>query len=191
MNRVGIGYDALLAFHIICGVVGFGTVGLTGWFANRALADPADRSVARYFTTGTNWAARVIYLVPLSGIGLLFMGNGSGQVAHEDWVIAGILLWLIAAALSGMYVWPAERRIQDWVNSSPTRQTNDLSASRIDRGPESAWQNPGVDSDLEGNIRVFPTGMRRTLATTSRVAGVCDLIYVCAFVVMIAKPGGA
>ncbi len=98
---------------MLVGVSGFGALAATGSFAGRARrsADPFSApSLRRFFRPGHNLAARAIYLVPLTGGGLLALGHGEDLTAAWPWI--GLALWCVAVALASAVVWPAERAIQ-------------------------------------------------------------------------------
>ena len=66
--------------------------------------------LAARFPTRRNWAARVIHLMPLTGMALVGMGSSDVSFSHA-WVIAGLLLWLAAAGHLEARVLPAEREL--------------------------------------------------------------------------------
>jgi len=110
----GPAYDLLLVTHILAAVVGFGAIAAAGWAASTARRSPdptGDESVRRFFKVGTDWPARVVFLVPVLGLGLLFGGDRSA--AHEPWPWIGLTLWTVAAGLATGLCWPAERRAQE------------------------------------------------------------------------------
>ena len=121
-------YDALVAAHVLCAVVGFGAVALSGVYgalarkpqatgehdlpagARGAAGDrPADE-VARYFSS-RSWAEWLILPVPVLGAVALAMNPSKGDLA-DVWVLGGILVWSLAAALLVLVVRPAESAIR-------------------------------------------------------------------------------
>lgn len=110
----GPGYSVLLVAHVAAAVVGFGSLATTGLQAARARRGPgapgAD-GVRRYFQPGVNWPARILYAVPVLGFALAADSKGAVMIG-DGWVVAGLLLWLAAAAAAEAVVWPGERRIQ-------------------------------------------------------------------------------
>lgn len=161
MSQDSIGYDVVLALHIVTGFVGFAALGMTGFYANQAANEPDSPPVQRFFRRGTNWAARALFLVPLFGVALLYMaGDPSGEARHI-WVVAGVVLWCVAAAAAVAILWPAERTLQEWIVSAG-------------RGA------PGEGSDHEE--------VRRACRRISATAAVADVAYVVAVVLMVAKP---
>ena len=107
-------YSLLLLFHVLFAVIGFGSVGVTGLQASRARRGPsapgAD-AVRRYFQPGVNWAGRALYAVPVLGFALIAASNRAFG-AGDTFVVAGLVLWLVAVAVAEYVLWPAERRIQ-------------------------------------------------------------------------------
>jgi uncharacterized membrane protein len=125
-------YSILLMFHVLCAVVGFGAVGVTGIQAARARRGPsapgAD-AVQRYFRPGVNWAGRALYGVPVFGFALLAASSGAFDVA-DAFVVAGLVLWSAAVAAAEAILWPGERRIQVALSQGWGGQTLDLSLDR-------------------------------------------------------------
>ncbi len=119
MNREGIAYDTVLAVHIVAGFIGFGAMGVSGWFAAQARRRPGSEAVRRYFRPGTNWVARAVYLVPLSGLALLYMGGNPGSEAGEAWVVAGVVIWCVATGMAVLVLWPAEKELAHLLGTPP------------------------------------------------------------------------
>ena len=107
-------YSVLLVLHVAAAVVGFGALAMTGVQAGRALRGPQQpgaEGVRRYFRPGVNWAGRALYAVPVLGFALVADSARSVDVG-DGFVLAGLVLWGVAAAVAEAVVWPAERRIQ-------------------------------------------------------------------------------
>ena len=112
-------YSTLVVTHVLSAVVGFGAVVLTGVQAKRAQRGPSVAGadgVRRYFRPGPNWAGRVVYAVPVLGFASIAASHGAWS-ADDAFVLFGLALWLVAALLAELVVWPAERRIQLLVSS--------------------------------------------------------------------------
>jgi uncharacterized membrane protein len=110
----GVLYTSLLMLHVLCAVVGFGTVVVTGIQAARARRGPSAPGAAgvrRYFRPGVNWAGRALYGVPVFGFSLIEASDGSFRAA-DGFVVVGLALWLVATLVAEAVVWPGERRIQ-------------------------------------------------------------------------------
>jgi len=108
------GFDLLLIGHVACTLFGFGALVTSGIQAirllRRGLAGPGD-TLRRYFAPGVNWVGRVLYGVPVFGFALLGDSNGHLRIGYP-WVVAGLVLWSLAALAAEGFLWPAERRIQ-------------------------------------------------------------------------------
>jgi len=152
-------YTVLVVLHVLCAVVGFGAVVLTGVQASRVRLGPAAPgadSVRRYFRPGTNWAGRSIYGVPVFGFASIAASGGAWRAA-DGFVVIGLVLWLVAAISAELVVWPSERRVQNMVTSD--------------------WGDARWAGDLERECR-------RVAALSALLGG----IFVVAVVVMVARP---
>ena len=133
LNAVPTGalYSTLLMLHVLCALVGFGAVGITGIQATRVLRGPSApgaTGVRRYFRPGVNWTGRALYGVPVFGFCLLAASRGAFR-AGDGFVVAGLILWTTAAVVAEVVVWPGERRIQQALE----RQWTDDGDPRLDR----------------------------------------------------------
>jgi uncharacterized membrane protein len=152
-------YTSLLLFHVLCAVVGFGTMVVTGVQAARARRGPSAsgaEGVRRYFRPGVNWAGRALYGVPVFGFALLAASDGAFE-AGDGFVVVGLTMWLLSALLAEAVVWPGERRIQ---------------VELTERWGE-AGTAPALDRDC-----------RRVAAGAAALA----LLFVAATVIMVGKP---
>ena len=151
-------YSTLLLLHVLCALVGFGAVGVTGIQAARVRRGPSvpgAAGVRRYFRPGVNWMGRALYGVPVCGFCLLAASDGAFR-AGDGFVVAGLVLWATAAVVAEAVVWPVERRIQQAL------------ARR--------WEDDG-DPRLDGDCR-----------RASAAAALLGVVVVAATVLMIAKP---
>ncbi len=71
----------------------------------------------RYFRPGANWAGRTLYGVPVFGFALI-RASGHAFGADDGFVVIGLVLWLSAAVLAEVLVWPGERRIQQEIGAA-------------------------------------------------------------------------
>jgi hypothetical protein len=111
-SNPGAGYDIVLLAHVLSAVVGFGAVGVAGASAmllGRRM--PPSDAVVRYYRPGINAAGRTLFLVPVLGCALIGMGQGAWSYS-DGWVIAGLILWTMAAVAAELWLWPAERGLQ-------------------------------------------------------------------------------
>ena len=90
-------YSVLLVAHVVCAVVGFGAMVVTGVQARRARRGPdgpGAEGVRRYFRPGVNWAGRALYGVPVFGVGLLGGQPGGLQRSATPFVVVGLVVWV-------------------------------------------------------------------------------------------------
>lgn len=110
----GAAFDIVLLLHVAAVLVGLVTVVVSAVMAARVLAADGEAppsSAVGYFAPGVNWAGRVLYAVPLLGLGLLAMSNGAYSIS-DRWVEWGLGLWVVAAVVAEGLLWPAEQRVR-------------------------------------------------------------------------------
>ncbi len=152
-------YTILLMAHVLCAVIGFGTMVVTGVQAGRVRRGPSGPGadgVRRYFRPGVNWAGRALYGVPLFGFALVGASDGALR-SGDGFVVVGLVLWLVAALVAEVVVWPGERRIQ----------------VEVTRG----WGEADAAGALDRDCR-----------QVSGAAVVLAVLFVAATVIMIGKP---
>jgi heme/copper-type cytochrome/quinol oxidase subunit 2 len=106
-------FDALVALHVVSAVVGFGSVAISGVYGATARhADRAESSeeTRRYFQSPgrAEWLIVAVPFFGLAALGFRPEGAHLGQL----WVVAGTIVWLVAAALLLVVVRPSEREIR-------------------------------------------------------------------------------
>lgn len=114
--------DVVLICHVAAAVVGLGAVVVSGVEARRLHAarsvDLVSDSVRRYYAQGTNWAGRVLFLVPVFGATLVALSPHRYDLA-DAWLLGGIVLWVVAASVAEGALWPLERRLQRMLAQPP------------------------------------------------------------------------
>jgi hypothetical protein len=128
-------YTILLMLHVLCAVIGFGTMVVTGVEAARARRGPSGpgaEGVRRYFRPGVNWAGRTLYGVPVFGFSLIEASDGAFR-SGDGFVVVGLMVWLVAAVLAEVVVWPGERRIQVELTTGWGGDTDAALARSLDR----------------------------------------------------------
>jgi hypothetical protein len=109
------GYDVVLLAHVLSALIGLGAVIVAGGCGLALLrSGPGSEALRRYYRPGTNWAGRIIDLVPIFGFVLIGLSKGAWSVS-DAWISAGLLLWAVAAGVGELALWPAERRLQQAV----------------------------------------------------------------------------
>jgi len=110
----GPAFTVVLVCHVAAVLVGMVTLGASALSSARLVAarkGELPASVRAYFSPGSSWTGRVLWLVPAFGVALLAMSGGAYRVG-QGWVVAGFGLWGAAMALCEGVLWPAERRIR-------------------------------------------------------------------------------
>ncbi len=115
----GPAFDLVLLAHVVAVAVSLGTVAVSGVQAARLSRLPAGTAagsnLATYYAPGVNWVGRTLYAVPVLGFVLVGMSHGFFHLG-DDWILAGIALWLVAAMVAEGLLWPNERRLQSLVH---------------------------------------------------------------------------
>jgi hypothetical protein len=92
---------------VVCALVGFGSVAITGAYG--AGARRADRSeeTGRYFAS-RGWPELLLLAVPVFGAAAA-ADRWGGSAFARLWIVGGLLAWVAAAGLLLLVVRPAER----------------------------------------------------------------------------------
>ncbi len=105
-------YRVILLLHLLTAIVGFGGVLLNGAYAAQAAArpGPTGRAVSEANEAVTAIADRVIWLVPLTGLALVWASDGAWQLG-DTWLWASLALFAVAAAASRLLLSPGHHHI--------------------------------------------------------------------------------
>ena len=117
MIATTVGYDVVFVAHV---VVALGVVVVTvGLRAAAASVRPgAERAeLRRRFPDRTNWAARVLHLLPVTGVALSLMGGRDVSFARA-WVGAGVAIYVLLAFWLEARVLPVERSLSRTVHGT-------------------------------------------------------------------------
>ncbi|HVA70344.1 MAG TPA: hypothetical protein VNF08_03360 [Acidimicrobiales bacterium] len=110
MIATSVAYDLVLLVHIIAAVATV-IVLVTMRYAGLAVARGADAlTQARHFPPRRNSAARVLHLLPVTGLIMSFSG-GSSVALSRPWVGVGVLCYLAAAGHLEARTLPQERAV--------------------------------------------------------------------------------
>jgi len=103
-------YGNFLALHIVVAVavLAIFVVMRTSAAAVAKGASPADQ--AKRFPNRPNLSARLFYLLPITGMAMTGIG-GSAMKLSQGWLIAGLILWVLAAGHLEARVLPSERKM--------------------------------------------------------------------------------
>lgn len=132
----GAAFDIVLLLHVACVVVGLATMvasAATATRLRRILPSTTElpEPLRRYFRSGTNWAARTVYGIPVFGFALLAMSAGA-YTLRQGWVMGGLAVFVTVVLLAEGVLWPAERRLQVSLAAGGTGSPHDADAVRHD-----------------------------------------------------------
>jgi len=180
----GVLYTSLLMLHVLCAVVGFGTMAVTGVQAARARRGPSasgSDGVRRYFRPGVNWAGRALYGVPVFGFSLIGASHGAFRAA-DGFVVIGLLLWLTAALVAEAVVWPAERRIQLELTEGWGGHDDDVVGGGGGSGGGGGGGGAGGGDTRDARV------LDRDCRLVATAAGALAVLFLAATVIMVGKP---
>jgi hypothetical protein len=110
MIATSVTYDWIFVVHII-GAVATIIVFVTMRLAALAVARGADASDQMLrFPERRNWAARVIHIMPVTGL-IMSLSGGKSVDPSQPWVIVGLLCYLAAAGHLEVRTLPEERLV--------------------------------------------------------------------------------
>lgn len=114
MIAVTVAYDLVFLVHVLAAVATI-VVLVTLRFAATALVRGAGADEqARRFPQRRNWAARVIHLLPVTGLYMTLTGDSSVSLTRP-WVSTGLLCYVLAAGHLEARTLPQERAIAEIV----------------------------------------------------------------------------
>ena len=112
MIATSVTYDVVFLIHILAAVATV-IVFIAMRVAAQAVAHGADASVQRArFPERRNLAARVVHLLPITGLTMSLSG-GSSVSLTRPWVGVGLLCYLLAAGHLEARTLPLERMVSD------------------------------------------------------------------------------
>lgn len=169
-------YDILVGLHVVCAVVGFGAVAISGAYGAigrrpggsdggaRTGSDGGARTgsteeVNRFFTS-PNRAEYLLVVAPLFGIAAMSVRPGGSEFG-DLWAIFGFVVWVVASALLVGVVRPAEAEIRSGRGAGGGSAGGGAAAG--------GWASPAV--------RLMWAG------------AACDLLFVAALMMMVIQPG--
>jgi hypothetical protein len=115
MIATSVTYDVVLLIHVMAAVATLIVLIVMRWSA-RLVARGADAQTQRArFPARRNWAARVMHLIPITGVIMVASGGHDVSMGHP-WVIVGIVIYLAAAGHLEARVLPLERSIGEMIH---------------------------------------------------------------------------
>lgn len=162
-------YKGLVVAHILCAIVGFGTVFLNGVYAAQAKARPGPEGLA--ITDANITVAKLanyfIYAVAALGILLVIVSDGAWKFS-DTWVGLSLGLYVVGVGLSHGLLLPNVKRLRA------------LSAELVAAGPPPAGATGGPPPQVEEMTR-----RGRTVGLTSTTLHVLLVVILC---LMVWKP---
>jgi hypothetical protein len=105
-----VAYDVVFLIHVIAAVATLTVLVVMRWSAQLIVRGADGATQMQRFPTRRNWAARVIHLMPITGIIMVATGDSGVSLGHA-WIVVGIIIYLAAAGHLEARVLPMERSI--------------------------------------------------------------------------------
>ncbi len=106
-------YDIVLLAHVLAALVALVVVAVAGGSAvSLGRSGPSTDALRRYYRPGTNWAGRVLFLVPVLGVALVAMSQGRLVVRRPVGRWSGWSSGSARRSSAEIALWPAERRLR-------------------------------------------------------------------------------
>ena len=160
-------YKIVLVLHILCAIIGFGTVFFNGIYGAQAKNRKGPEALA--IIQANSLVSRIgeyfIYAVFVLGIVLVVIGDNLWDFG-QTWIILAMIIFIASIAVSHGLLWPSVNKMQA------------LMQEMIDAGPPTGGPPPQA-AELE------KTGRRVGIVST-----VLHLAFVVILVLMVFKPGG-
>jgi hypothetical protein len=131
-------YDLVWMLHVGAALVTAVAL-VSALAAARALASapeghPFPEVVTRYFTPGPEIAGRAIYLIPLTGMGLLGASKGAFNFG-DPFVFVGLALWIVCAGAAEHLIFqPGSKIRRELIEPSATQGALHSMAVKLIRG---------------------------------------------------------
>jgi len=109
-SSTSVTYDLIFVVHIMAAVATL-IVFVTMRFSALAVARGADAATqASRFPPRRNWAARLLHVLPITGLIMSFSGGDSVTLSHA-WIIVGLICYVAAAGHLEARTLPEERTL--------------------------------------------------------------------------------
>jgi hypothetical protein len=163
-------YKIVLLLHILCAIVGFGTVFLNGLYGREAKRRPGPGGLAitEANLTVSGIAEYFIYAVFILGLALVGMSDKAWTFG-QTWIWLATVLYLVGIGISHGVLFPNAKRMKE------------LSAELVAAGPPPEGAPPGPPPQV--------VEMERRGKTLGAASTALHLLLVVILVLMIWKPG--
>lgn len=112
MIAASVGYDLIFLVHVIAAVATITVVVAMRGAAQSVVRGVDGATQARRFPLRRNWAARVLHVLPLTGLAMTLTGDASVSLTRP-WIIVGLLCYLAAAGHLEARTLPLERVVSE------------------------------------------------------------------------------
>ncbi len=113
-SSTSVTYDLIFVVHIMAAVATI-IVFVTMRFSALAVARGADAATqSSRFPSRRNWAARLLHVLPVTGLIMSFSGGSSVTLDHA-WIIVGLFCYLAAAGHLEARTLPEERALSQTI----------------------------------------------------------------------------
>ncbi|HUV09701.1 MAG TPA: DUF2269 family protein [Acidimicrobiia bacterium] len=135
----GDAYNIVLVLHILCAIIGFGSVFLASFFYQQARAHRGSEGIAivEAYRLVSKIATYFMVAVLLLGVALVLMSDDAFNFG-DTWILLSLVVFVIALGMAGAVLEPKEKRaldlqreIETLGESSAAAQTAEL--VRLDR----------------------------------------------------------
>ena len=121
-------FDVFLIIHVLVGLASLVVLGaMYGALAGLSKSSAGERwpaGPARFFAPGHEIGGRVLYLIPVTGFALLGASHGDSS-RHDSFVQIGLGMWVIAALVAEVWVFPATQRLRRLISANEVVPADD------------------------------------------------------------------
>jgi hypothetical protein len=110
MIATSVTYDVVFLIHVMAAVATLIVLIVMRWSAQLVVRGADGDTQRARFPERRNWAARVMHLIPITGVIMVVSGGRDVSIGHL-WVVVGIVIYVAAAGHLEARVLPLERSI--------------------------------------------------------------------------------
>ena len=124
MIGVTVGYDLLFLVHVVAAVASLTVLVVMRSSAMSIVRGADGEKLRARFPQRRNWAARLVHLLPITGLAMSLSGTSDVSLTRP-WIVVGIVCYLAAAGHLEARTLPLERVVAEVINhdgvASPDR----------------------------------------------------------------------
>lgn len=174
MGVTSSGYKIVFVLHLLSVIVGFGAVALNGLYGAEAKKrqGPGGLAIGEANHAVSDVAERVVFLVPIFGIGLVLMSDEQWTFG-QTWVWLSLVLYVIGVGVAHAVMIPSAKRM------------NALAAELVAAGPPPMSAGGGhAGGPPPQAVEMEAIGKRLAMG-----GGFLNLLLVVVVALMVFKPG--